>query len=338
MEFEFDEGQRSFRETVGALLADEMSPGRIREVWDQDHAYDHGLWRKLAELGVLGVAIEEQHGGFGGDLVDLALVLEACGYHAATEPVVEGAVVAPTVLARWADSSLQERWLPRLVAGEALISVALHPDACVVPDGLTADAVLVRDGDRVHLVERSAYSASGLVGSDPSRRLAECTFELDDSTLLSADPRSASDLFTLGAAATANALVGLSQRMLDMTRDYVLTREQFGRVIGSFQAVKHRLADVAVQIESARSLAWYAMYAQAHAPEEAATAARIAKSRANEAAAAAGSAALQLHGGIGFTWEHDLHLWLQRGRAWEFAFGTTTELRRFTGRELLGAV
>jgi alkylation response protein AidB-like acyl-CoA dehydrogenase len=231
---------------------------------------------------------------------------------------------------------VKERWLPGIAAGEVVVAVADGATAAIVPDGLTADLLLVRAGGSVHVVERSRVTGRPLRGADPSRRLSECDIELSDATLLTDDPAGAALVDRVGAAATSCLLVGLSQRLLDTTRDYVLSRRQFGRPIAEFQAVKHRLADVAMHTEAARSLAWHAAYRLQTHLDVVPSASALAKAAASRAAYLAGSAALQLHGGIGFTWEHDLHLRLQRGKAWEIAFGSTDQHRAKAGAAILG--
>lgn len=336
MEFDFNETQYLFRDTVRDFLRDRLSPTALRAIWDEAHHYDHRVWRQLADMGIAGLLVDADHGGLGASPVDAILILEECGAFALPEPVVETALIAPLLLAEFGTEAQQAAWLPGIAAGEVLVAVADTAQAAIVPDGLGADLVVVVHDDGVHLVERDGVRGRPLRGADPSRRLAECSFDLGPSTLLSADPASTSLVARVGATGTAALLVGLSQQLLTMTRDYVLTRQQFGRAVGGFQAVKHRLADVAVQVEAARSLTWNAGYRLGTDTDAVPSAAALAKGAASRAGAVANAAALQLHGGIGFTWEHDLHLWLQRGKAWEQAFGDTVHHRQTAGADRLG--
>lgn len=336
MEFDFTDEQYSFRDAARGLLGDALSATALRGIWAEGFDYDHRVWARLADLGVAGTLIPEALGGFDGDLVDLVLVLEAAGAQAVPEPLVETAVIAPLLLRAYAPEELAGSWLPRIASGDALVAVAPHATASVVPDGLAADAVIVLHDDGVHWVERDRISGRRLRGADPSRRLAECTFQVDASTRVSDDPAARTLVEAAGAMGTAALLVGLAEHLVYVTRDYVLQRRQFDRVIGEFQSIKHRLADALVQTEAARSLAWNAGYRLAAGHDTAMLDARTAKAAANRAAHAANAAALQLHGGIGFTWEHDLHLWLQRGKAWERSFGTVVEHRSRVGSQRLG--
>ncbi|CAM3570988.1 acyl-CoA dehydrogenase family protein [Nocardioides zeicaulis] len=337
MDFSFSDDQLAFRDAVRRYLAARFPASRLREVWATGADHDHAVWRELADLGVAGTVVPEAHGGSGGGLTDLVLVLGELGTSAVPEPAVETAVIAPLLLQTYASDALQQAWLPGLAAGEVVVAVASRPSSARVHDGATADLTLVRSGAEVHLAGPDRVSARTLPGADPSRRLAECDYDLDGSTLLTRDVDAGRLVGTTGAVATAAQLVGLADRLVAMTREHLLTREQFGRPLAEFQVLRHRLVDVVVQVEAARSLVWNAAHRIDTGDRTAATAAWSAKAAANEASSLAGSAALQLHGGIGFTWEHDLHLWLQRGMSWERSFGTTPELRARVGAELMGA-
>lgn len=333
MLFDFTDEQRGFDEATDALLTHRMPASRLREVWDAGEQYESDIWQSLADLGLLGVVVPEAWDGSGGSYLDLALPLESCGRHALPEPVAETAAILPMVLLRHGDDGVRSRWLGPAAAGKIMAATCLG-ETSLVSGAVHADLLLVGRDDELHLVPQGSFDATPVSGTDPSRRLARCRFDLGRDTLLADDPAALRLARSVGAAATASLLVGLSQHLLTTTRDFLLQREQFGRPIGSFQALKHRLADVAVATEAARSLAWSAAYAISTA-QDAAVDASLAKASANEAAHAAGSAALQLHGGIGFTWEHDLHLWLQRGKAWEAAFGSTHDHRQLTGLHAL---
>jgi alkylation response protein AidB-like acyl-CoA dehydrogenase len=337
VDFEFDEDQVAFGAAARRFLDAKLPPSRLRAIWDEGQGYAHEVWRELAGLGTAGTLVDEAHGGSGARLTDLVLVLGELGYHAVPEPAVETAVVAPLVLAGFATPALQDEWLPRIAAGDTIVAVATRPAAARVPDGAGAHVTLVRSGHEVHLVGPERVSARALAGADPSRRLAECDYRLDHSTLVTDDPAASVLIDTSGAAGTAALLVGLCDRLVALTREHLLTRQQFGRPIAEFQVLKHRLVDVAVAVEAARSLTWNAGYRVGVGDPGASMAARAAKAAAGEAASTAGAAALQLHGGIGFTWEHDLHLWLQRSMSWERSFGIARDLRALMGAELLEA-
>ncbi|MEH3033701.1 MAG: acyl-CoA/acyl-ACP dehydrogenase [Aeromicrobium erythreum] len=333
MLFELTDDHRGFGDSVDALLRRHVPASRLREAWSDAEDYTSPVWKPLAHLGLLGVLVPEDLGGAGGDYLDLVLPLEAAGRHAVPEPLVESVAILPSVLLTHGSQAEQERWLGPLAAGD-LVAATMIGESDVVADGARADVLLVADGDALHLVPRDGFEARPVTGVDPGRRPARCAPRLDATTLLSDDPAALQLARAVGAAATASVLVGLCDHLVTTTRDYLLQREQFGQPIGAFQALKHRLADVAVATEAARSLSWRAAYdVSVDAPDLTSTA--LAKASASEAARLAGSAALQLHGGIGFTWEHDLHLWLQRGRVLEAAFGTAHSHREAVGARLL---
>lgn len=335
MEFAFDEDHLDYQKAIAGMLGSASSVGALRAVWETGHGYAHGQWTALAESGLPGIVVPEEFEGSGGDIVDLLLPLEECGAVCLPEPFVETTLVAPMMLDRWGSEAQRQRWLPALAEGTAIFAVSEGSEASIVADGASADAVLAVIDDAVHLFARGEYEFREVESTDPARRLAVCTFAPQAETLLSDDPEAAAELLAFGAVGTAAALVGAARQMTEMTREHLLTRQQFGQVLGSFQALKHRLADVALQTEAARSLVWYAGYTLAYSPEHGIAAARLAKAAANEAGRAASFASLQLHGGIGFTWEHHLHFWLQRERSWELAFGTTEEHRMRTGASVL---
>lgn len=326
MLFDFEAEQYEFRDVVRSMLSQHVPAAAVRAVWDNPTDRPAPVWARLVELGLLGLLVPEQHGGLGGLPIDLALPLEELGYHAVTEPVVETAAVTAPVLSQFASDDVKAQWLPRIATGEAAIALSLNGTG-LVSHATRADAVLARAGDALYLAPAKAIESEPLESMDPTLRLARCTFDLDQSILVSDVPAAAEYAGQLGTVATASLLVGLSQRMIDMTRAHLLERQQFGEIIGSFQSLKHRLADVAVATEAARGLAWYGAYANSSLPEKRAEAANLAKGSASRAAYLAGSAALQLHGGIGFTWEHDLHLWLQRAKSLETLFGSVHEHR-----------
>lgn len=334
MEFTFDEDQLDYQKAVADMLSRELPASKLRSIWEQKHEYNHELWARSAEMGLPGIVVPEEFGGSGGGIVDLLLPLEECGAVCLPEPFVETALIAPVFLARWARENHQQ-WLPKLATGESIFAVSEGPESQIVADGANADAILAIVDGSVHLFGRADVTARPVAGTDPSRRLAICDFIPSAATLVTSDPASIDEFIALGAMGTAAALVGASRKMIEMTKEHLLTREQFGRKLGTFQALKHRLADVALQTEAARSLVWYAGYTLAHSPKDGLFAASLAKAAANEAGRAANFASLQLHGGIGFTWEHHLHFWLQRERSWEQAFGTTEAHRLRTGAAVL---
>jgi alkylation response protein AidB-like acyl-CoA dehydrogenase len=296
--FAFTDDQTDFRDAVRDLLTRECPPAVVRAAWENADGRSGGVWDLLAEMGVLSVLVPEADGGLGMTMLDVILLLEECGRVALPEPIVEHAVVAAPVLNG-------PRTVTTLIGG--------------APFALDADSadVIVTEADG-HLWSLPA-AACGLVAQesvDRSRHLAEVAWSEADAAEL-AGPVEAAAAFDRGALGTAAVLLGLGHRMLEMTVEYATDRRQFGAPIGSFQAVKHHLADARTALEFARPLVARAAYSVAHGDPEAPIHVSMAKAQASDAAELAGRAALQCHGAIGYSYEYDLHLWMKR--AWALA-------------------
>ncbi|MGZ4208734.1 MAG: acyl-CoA dehydrogenase family protein [Actinomycetota bacterium] len=323
IDFDFGAEQNALRDVARDLFRRQSPPSVIRERW-KSRERDPKLWRAIAEVGLLGVVVPEPYGGSGGDEVDLVLALEEAGRAALPEPLAE-TTTAARLIALSAPDVLKQRWLPALASGEAVATVALETDP-FVPYADIADLILMLDPTGARLLTREDFSARAVTSMDPARPLF--TVESKRGERLTID-----NPIARAAAAIAAVQNGIAMRLLEMTVDYVGARKQFGRPVGSFQAVKHKLARAHVAIEASRPAAWYAAYAYATQDEHAARAASVAKVAASDAEAIANAEALQCHGGIGFTWEHDLHIWLKRGLALQGAFGTPAEHRAMLARE-----
>ena len=319
MDFDFSEEQYLLRDAVRDLLRNECTPAQVRAMWSDASGRSAQRWRKLGDMGVLGLMVPEQYGGSGMDEVDMVLAVEESGRAALPEPLVESAALAAPLLARAGSDALKSEWLPRAASGDAVLTVGLASQPYVTD--ATADLVLLERDGEIHAVTQDRVTLQPLKSVDGARRLFKVTAETGDDTLIGTSAQHGQWLFDHAAAATAAQLAGIAGALLDQTVEYVKVREQFGRKVGSFQAVQHRLADMLLQVESARSAVYYAAYALANDLPDASIAASVAKAAANDAERFANQNALQLHGGIGFTWEHDLHLWLKRGKALEWMYG-----------------
>lgn len=308
MRFAFTDEQDMFRDTVRALFADRCPPDAVRASWANDDGRVPGLWAALAEMGVLGVLAPEAAGGLAMTEVDLVRILEEAGYAGVPEPLVEHVAVAVPALAE-ADSDQ----LAAAVDGSSTLTVALSDSPVVA--GELADAIVVRDGAGLALA--TAWSTTRHAALDQSRRMASID-EVEAIGLPGADAARALDRAVLGTAAQA---VGVAQRLLEATVDYVAQRHQFGKPVGSYQAVKHHLADVKIAVEFARPLvyraAWSVAHPETHDPVTRSRDVSMAKARASDAVDLAARKALQCHGAIGYTFEYDLQLWLKR--AWALA-------------------
>jgi alkylation response protein AidB-like acyl-CoA dehydrogenase len=273
-------------------------------------------------MGVLGLLAPEAAGGLGLTEVDLVLILEECGRAAVPGPLVEHAAVAVPTLAGGSGDSLAA-WLQAAASGEILVSAGLDGPAAVAY-GAEADLLLVEHRGGIHVVERADVTFVRSRSSvDHSRPFAEIEWSRT-TPLPGADPA----LFRArGAAATAAVLCGLAAHLIETTADYVKERYQFGVPVGSFQAVKHHLADALIALEHARPAVYCAAWSIATAQPTVVRDASFAKVYANEAAGLAARVALQCHGAIGYTFEHDLHLWLKRVWSLQRAWGDTAHHR-----------
>ncbi len=321
MDVELSDQQRELAAGAREFLSEQCPPSRVRTAWDEGH--DPRLWSQLAEVGFLGVVVPEEHGGLGlGDL-DLAVLLEEAGRVALPVPLLETAVAALTLLDAGSPEQCK-RWLPGIAAGEVVATIGLPGQSLVVAAPDADLLVLARDGG-LHAVEADRCELTPQPAFDASRRLATVSVDTGPDTSLTDDPAKLARFADRAAVAAAATLVGIAAHLVRESVAYVAQRRQFGRPIGSFQAIKYRLADAHLAVEFARPLTWVAAHqvgvSDAGDPE-ASAAASAAKVAASTAQATANEHALQCHGGIGFTWEHDLQMWLKRGKALELAYGT----------------
>jgi alkylation response protein AidB-like acyl-CoA dehydrogenase len=299
VDFDLTDDQREIKRVAHELLADRSPMGKVREAAEAG-AYDPSLWRELTELGWPGIAVAEEHGGQGLGAVELAVLLEELGYACAATPFLSTATVAAVIQAGGTDQQ-RDRWLPGLASGElraGLGTGALAADA----DG--ADVVLLTDPDAGARLLASP-ATEPLVMIDPTRRFARVLSDAGDG-----EPVADDAVWRVNAALSAE-VVGVCQRALEMTLEYVKDRKQFGVPVGSFQAVAHRCAQMLLHTESARSTAYYAAWAADAEPSRLAEASALAAAAAATGGREVCSAAIQAHGGIGFTWEADVH-WLYK--------------------------
>jgi alkylation response protein AidB-like acyl-CoA dehydrogenase len=316
MDFRFDEDQELLQTTVRDFLEGEVTPETIRALWDTPTARSPELWKKLAEIGLPGLLVPEAHGGMG-------MSEEEVGRAALAEPVIGTAAVAVPLLADLG-GSLAETWLPRIAAGEAVVAVG-HPVSPFVEDAHVADLLLLTDADgALHAVPAGEAEITEQAANDPSRRIASVSFSGSEATLAASGQDAAQLLAATldrGALACAAAALGVCDRLITLSAEYTSERKQFGKPIGSFQAVKHMLANVKVKLEYARPVVQRAAHSVAHADPQRAVHVSMAKLGACEAAGSGAKTALQAHGAIGYTWEQDLHLWMRRAWSLERAWG-----------------
>jgi alkylation response protein AidB-like acyl-CoA dehydrogenase len=327
MNFDLTDDQRSIQRTARDFLAARYKPEEIRRLaYETDRGFTDEGWAGICELGWPALLVGEEHGGLGLGVVELAVVQEELGAALAPSPFLS-TVAAAALIADAGSDEQRARWLPGLAAGETRGTVASLPDGdgwTAVPDADGADVVVVRDGDAWALAE--GVTAAPVEALDPTRRLwsVQVDGELDP---LAGDGARAADVIAVALGAES---VGVALRTLEMAVAYAKEREQFGRPIGAYQAVSHTCAQMLLEVEGARSMVLYAAWALDHeeiASPPAPLAASMAKAYASDAGWRVPAAALQVHGGIGFTWEHDLHLWLKRGKANAYLWGDAREHR-----------
>lgn len=324
MRFAFTDDQLAFRDAVRSLLDKECAPEVVRAAWDGKPTE---VWGRLADMGVVGMTAPGEHGGLGMDELDLVLVLEECGRAALPEPILEHtAVIIPAL--RDAGGKLATRWLPALAAGETLATAGLGP-APLVPDADRASLLLDDHDGCVHLVGMASCEVTPLPSVDGGRRLFTVAWSAEKETKL--EGADADLLFDRGALAAAAQLLGLADRMISMTVEYAEEREQFGRPIGSFQAVQHHVANAYMALAFARPAVYRAAHAVARAEADRPAHVSVAKAYAGDAAETAARTALQVHGAIGYSWEHDLHLFMKRAWSLAAAWGDGPFHRRRVG-------
>ncbi|HEX8208144.1 MAG TPA: acyl-CoA dehydrogenase family protein [Solirubrobacteraceae bacterium] len=302
MRFTLSEDQQEIKRTARDLLTS-------RSTWEKVRAnaeaatYDDALWKELCELGWPGIAVGEEHGGQGLGVVELATLVEELGYACATVPFLGSALAALAIEHAGSDEQ-KASWLPRLASGEA--RGALATPGALSPDAAGADVVVVVDGDTAVIAE----GAESVDAIDPTRRYGKVA-SADGGEALGGDVGAALDRALVAVSAE---LVGVSQRALDMTVEYVKERKQFGVPVGTFQAVQHKAAEMLLHAEGGRSATYFAAWAADADAERLPEAAALAASCAADAGRDVTGSAIQAHGGIGFTWEADVHWLYQRAQ------------------------
>jgi alkylation response protein AidB-like acyl-CoA dehydrogenase len=356
MKFALTPEQSLLQDQVGRLLADHCAHERLQAQINGEADHDAALWAALVEMGLCALLVPEEFDGAGLTLVEAALAAEMLGRAGAAAPLF-GQWLATLAIGLSEDAALKAEWLPHLAMGERRATVALGegegrwaPDqwtarlvdgtltgaAAYVPNAAGADAFVVGvEGGGLALVPAGPQvQIQPLEGVDRTRRLYQVRFEAAPAHRIGGAPSARRVLDAALALIAADGFGGAS-RALEMTLDYVKQREQFGSVIGRFQAVKHQLANVALSVEPTRALYWYAAFAQDHRPDDAARAAALAKAHICDVALQAARDCVELHGGVGYTWEYDLHVWLKRAMA-NYAWGGAPEVHRLAYAEAAG--
>jgi alkylation response protein AidB-like acyl-CoA dehydrogenase len=351
MYFDLTDEQQAIRSTARDFLAARYRSERIRELAASDDGFEQRDWEEMAELGWPGLALPEEWGGQGLGMVDLAVLFEEMGYALAPSPLLSSTVAGLALAANGSDEQ-RERWLRPLATGEARGTLALFDagtpavlggfamearadgdgvvldgEKVLVMDAASADFLLVATADgRRHVVERDAEGLSVAPESsiDLTRRLHSVRFDgvrVGAEATLGGGQGDYLPVLWRACVAIAAESTGIAQRTLEMAVSYAKDRQQFGRPIGAYQAVSHRCAQMLLETENARSAVYGAAWAAEAEPESLSLAASMAKAYACDAGWRVPDASIQVHGGIGFTWEHDLHFFLKRGKANAATFG-----------------
>jgi alkylation response protein AidB-like acyl-CoA dehydrogenase len=376
MDFGFSEEQEMLRSSARDFLTKEAPMTYVRKMMEDEVGFTGDLWKKMADLGWMGLILPEQYGGSGLDFVDLIVVLEEMGRVVLPGPFFSTVVLGGVALLEGGSDALKQALLPKLASGDMKVTLAqLEPSGrwdadgiqlaakadgggfvltgtkLFVPDAHVADGMVVAartpgskgaDGISLFLVDTKApgITTTQLKTMDQTRKLAEAVLK---------DVRVPADrvlgkigggwalldrIVDRGKVGLCAEMCGGAQRVLEMSVDYAKVREQFGKPIGSFQAIQHKCANMLVEVESSKSVTYYAAWAVANDVAEAPLAAAMAKAYCSDAYRHVSGEGIQIHGGIGFTWEHDMHIYFKRAKSSEVTFGDATWNRELVAQHI----
>jgi alkylation response protein AidB-like acyl-CoA dehydrogenase len=316
--FDFTDDQQAIKRTAHEFIASRFKPEKRRELAEAG-SYDDALWTEISELGWPGIFIDEDHGGQGLGVIELVILQEELGYGLAPTPFFSNAAAGFLIQQAGSDEQ-KERLLPGIASGEqrGTVGVVTNGEAVLVPDADSASVIVLVDGDSATVVEADSAEIEPRDTIDSTRRFATVRAN-GGGEQLGGDVQAGVDRAEIALAAE---LVGVAQWAMEQAVEYAKDRKQFDRPIGSYQAVAHRCAEMMLETESSRSAVYYAGWVADNEPETAALAASMAKSYAADAGWRVTASSLQVHGGIGFTWEHDLHFFLKRARTDGHLFGS----------------
>ena len=369
MNFAFTEEQEELRKTVRSFLESKSAETAVREQMDTESGFDPAVWSQMAEqMGLQGLHIPEAYGGSGYSYVELGIVLEEMGRSLLCAPFFSTVVLAANTLIHSGDEAAKQAYLPGIASGETIAALAFtEPSGKWDESGITMQAsgsgdsytltgtkMFVLDGHTASLVIVAARTpggvslfavdgnASGLTRTalstmDQTRKQAKLEFANTPAKLIGVEGKGWDVLNTvldLAAVGLAAEQVGGAQKVLEMAVEYAKVRVQFGRPIGSFQAIKHKCADMLLEVESAKSAAYYGMWCASEMNDELASVASLAKAYCSEAYFHATAENIQIHGGIGFTWEHPAHLYFKRAKSSELLFGDPTYHRELLAQRI----
>ncbi len=323
MNFDFTDDQQAIKRTAKDMLADRFKAEKVRELAEAER-YDDANWAEFSELGWPGIFIADEHGGQGLGTVELTILAEELGYSLAPTPFLANAA-AGLVLAHAGSSDQQAEWLPGIASGEGRGAAGRATDGVgtLIPDAEGADVIVLLEGDGGSVHAAADCEIEPILTIDATRRFARVTPK-GSGEPLGGDPAPAVDRILV---AISGEITGVAQKAMEMAVEYARDRKQFDRPIGAYQGVSHRCADMLRAVESTRSVVLWAAWAAEAEPETLPLAAAMAKAQASDAGWEVTSSSLQVHGGIGFTWEHDLHFFLKRAKTDAALFGGSKEHR-----------
>ena len=369
MNFAFTEEQEELRKTVRAFLDAKSPETAVREQMETVNGFDPSVWSQMgSQMGLMGIHIPEEFGGMGFSYIELGVVLEEMGRSLLCAPYFSTVVMAANTLMQSGDDAAKKKYLPAIASGETTATLAsVEPSGKWDESGVTMQAkgsgssfaltgtkMFVLDGHTASLIIVSARTAKGvslfavdgnakgltrtaLSTMDQTRKQAKLEFADVPATLIGTEGKGwevltrVNDLIVVALAAEQ---VGGAQKVLDMAVEYAKVRVQFGRPIGSFQAIKHKCADMLLEVESAKSAAYYGMWCAAEMNDELPSVASLSKAYCSEAYFHAAAENIQIHGGIGFTWEHPAHLYFKRAKSSELLFGDPTYHRELLAQRI----
>ena len=369
MNFAFTEEQEELRKTVRQFLEAKSAEEAVHEQMETEAGFDAAVWSQMGEqMGLQGLIVPEEFGGSGYSYVELGIVLEEMGRSLLCAPFFSTVVLAANTLIHSGDDAAKAAHLPGIAAGETIATVAftepsgkwdeagitmeasgsgsdwtLNGTKMFVLDGHTANLIIVaaRTGKGVSLFtvagDAAGLTRTALSTMDQTRKQAKLEFSNTPATLLGAEGEGwtiLNSVLDLAAVGLAAEQVGGAQKVLEMAVEYAKVRVQFGRPIGSFQAIKHKCADMLLEVESAKSAAYYGMWCAAEMNDELPSVASLAKAYCSEAYFHATAENIQIHGGIGFTWEHPAHLYFKRAKSSELLFGDPTYHRELLAQRI----
>jgi alkylation response protein AidB-like acyl-CoA dehydrogenase len=360
MQFGLSESQEFLKDSARKFFAGECPSAEMRRLMETDTAYDAALWSKLTDQGYTGIIFPEAYGGVGLGKVELMLLMEEAGRALLPGPFFSTVVLAGSVLDAIASPAHKQKYLALICHGQARATVAileanaswnpcdiqltaangkLTGEKYFVSDAAVADFIIVVARNGVFIVNSKApgLKISPMTAMDLTRKLYVVEFHNTPAEEIGATAN-LERAFDVATAALAAELVGGMQRTLEITVEYAKTRKQFGKPIGTFQAVQHQCADMYLETESSRSAVYYAGWALEENSPDASTAVSIAKMYASDAARTVGNRGIQIHGGMGFTWENDVHLYYRRAKGSETAFGDATFHRERIATKVIDSV